>query len=353
MAWQANGDMIGSTSTDGIILENDAPAAAGAQQFSPRYRVTGQGWKTNATAGSQTVDWIWEAQPVQGAASPSVNLVFSSQINGGGYTPRMTLDSSGALTLPNLASGVLTSASGVVTANTGTAAGLPFWATSTTLGTTAANASATKMLLHQSSNGTPTWSQVDLAADVTGVLPATNGGTGQSVALIADSQGTTTYTTGVASTVETTVYTANIAGGSLGNNGRARFYFGISLQNPAANTTTYVVKIKIGAQTFVTSPTISPNANTTSSFLFEGGLVNQGASNTNTFYGKSSLPPVSGDGTSTGVASTVLRFYNDGLTLATSGSLTVTATVTPTTGGSGNATGGKFKCSFGIIEINT
>lgn len=207
---------------------------------------------------------------------------------------------------------------------------------------------------HLRSDGTDvSWGLVALTTDVSGSLPVANGGTGQVVGLIANSQGTVTYTTGVTSGTETTVYTFSLAGGSLGNNGRARFYFYISLQNPAANTTTYVVKIKIGAWTFVTSPTISPNANTTSTFLFEGGLVNQGATNTNTFYGKSSLPPITGDGTSTGVASTDLRFYNDGLSLNTASALTIAVTVTPTTGGSGNATGGKFKCSAGIIEVNT
>lgn len=77
---------IGSTSADGLILLNSTAAAAGAQQFSPRLRLTGQGWKTNATAASQTVDWIVENQPVQGAASPTSNLVFNSQINGAGYS---------------------------------------------------------------------------------------------------------------------------------------------------------------------------------------------------------------------------------------------------------------------------
>lgn len=349
-----NGEAIGTTSTAILQLINSVAATVGAQQMSPAIELTGQGWKTNATAGSQAVNWRIENLPVQGTASPSTNLNFSSQVNGGGFTTRATLDSNGILTLANLASGLITSASGVLTSNTGTAAGsIPYWATTTTLGSTAANSTATPMLLHQSSSGAPTWSQVDLAADVTGVLSGTNGGTGQAVRPVADSQGTTTYTTGVSSGVETTVYTANIAANSLGNNGRAKFSFAISLQNPVANTTTYVVKIKIGATTFVTSATISPNANTTSTYLFEGGLVNQGATNANTFYGKSSVPPITGDGTSTGVASTDLRIYNDGLTLNTTGSLTVTATVTPTTGGSGNATGGKFKCSMGIIQVYT
>lgn len=91
---------IGVVSTDGLPLANTTPAGAGAQQFSPRIRFTGQGWKTNATAGSQAVDWIVENQPVQGQANPSTNLVFSYQINGGGYVNMLTLASTGGVQIP-------------------------------------------------------------------------------------------------------------------------------------------------------------------------------------------------------------------------------------------------------------
>lgn len=88
---------IGVTSADGLILENNTAAAAGAQQYSPGLRLTGQGWKTNATAGSQTVDWRCELQPVQGAANPVANLVFSSQVNSGGYVANVCFTSEGRL----------------------------------------------------------------------------------------------------------------------------------------------------------------------------------------------------------------------------------------------------------------
>jgi hypothetical protein len=86
---------IGVTSTDGVILTTNGAAAAGAQDWSPRLRFTGSGWRTDATAESQLVDWIVENQPVQGTASPSSNLVFSSQINAGGFTPRVTFGTTG------------------------------------------------------------------------------------------------------------------------------------------------------------------------------------------------------------------------------------------------------------------
>ena len=82
---------VGTTSADGLVLTNTTAAAAGAQQYSPRLRLTGQGWKTNATAASQTVDWIIENQPVQGAAAPTTNLIIASQINAGGYTTQLQL----------------------------------------------------------------------------------------------------------------------------------------------------------------------------------------------------------------------------------------------------------------------
>lgn len=87
---------IGAVSTDGLVLQNTTAAAAGAQQWSPRLHLIGQGWKTTATAGSQTVDWIAEVQPVQGAANPTSNLVFSTSVNGGAYAQILTLNTSGA-----------------------------------------------------------------------------------------------------------------------------------------------------------------------------------------------------------------------------------------------------------------
>lgn len=97
---------IGSTSTDAVLLTNTTAAANGAQQWSPRVHWSGKGWETNGPA-SRTVDWIAELQPVQGAANPTGNLVFSSQVNAGGYTAQAILDSAGGLTLGNSTGGSL------------------------------------------------------------------------------------------------------------------------------------------------------------------------------------------------------------------------------------------------------
>ena len=81
---------IGATSTDGLVLANTTPATVGAQKWSPRLHFSGRGWKTDATAASQAVDWIAEVVPVEGAAAPSARLDFSYSINGGAYTPVFT-----------------------------------------------------------------------------------------------------------------------------------------------------------------------------------------------------------------------------------------------------------------------
>lgn len=84
-----------NTSADGVVLEDATAASSGNQQYSPRLRWTGRGWKTDATAASQTVDWVAENRPAQGTASPTSNLVFQQQINGGGYTTKVQFTTDG------------------------------------------------------------------------------------------------------------------------------------------------------------------------------------------------------------------------------------------------------------------
>lgn len=90
---------INATSADGLVLANATAAAVGAQQWSPRLRLTGQGWKTTVTAASQTVDWIVENQPVQGTTAPTTTLAWSYQVNGGGYASMLTLSNSGLIVM--------------------------------------------------------------------------------------------------------------------------------------------------------------------------------------------------------------------------------------------------------------
>lgn len=111
-----------NTSADGLILADTTTASAGNQQYSPSLRLTGQGWKTTATAASQTVDWIVENRPVQGTTNPSANLVFSSQINAGGYSQRVGITSAGVLAFGStFNTGIAKNAAGPLEVNNGTA----------------------------------------------------------------------------------------------------------------------------------------------------------------------------------------------------------------------------------------
>lgn len=88
-------DAVGTAQTAGDSLINSTAAAAGAQQYSPMFRLEGQGWKTNATAASQKVEWALQNRPVEGAANPTARLDFLSQINSGGWTTSATLSTVG------------------------------------------------------------------------------------------------------------------------------------------------------------------------------------------------------------------------------------------------------------------
>jgi hypothetical protein len=90
---------IGVTVTAGLTLANTTAAAAGAQQYSPSLVLTGQGWKTNATAASQACSWAIASVPQQGAAAPTAILHFLSSVAGGAYTSRLNVDSAGTMTV--------------------------------------------------------------------------------------------------------------------------------------------------------------------------------------------------------------------------------------------------------------
>lgn len=98
---------LGTTTEVGLELKNTTAAAAGAQQVSPATIWTGEGWKTNATAATQTVNFQAYVLPVQGAVSPTATWVLQSQINSGGWADRMTVDSAGVLSLPTSGSYIL------------------------------------------------------------------------------------------------------------------------------------------------------------------------------------------------------------------------------------------------------
>lgn len=94
---------IGTALLASVFASNPEPAAAGAQQYSPAVRLTGQGWKTDAAAASQPVEFALQCRPVQGAAAPTGDLHWLSQINGGGWASLMSLSSFGVLSIGTLA----------------------------------------------------------------------------------------------------------------------------------------------------------------------------------------------------------------------------------------------------------
>lgn len=94
---------LGTTQTDGagLWLANTTAAAAGAQQISPSLVLEGQGWKTNATAASQSVKYKMDVLPVQGAANPSGTFRLGYSINGAAYTSALEVGNNGNLTIKN------------------------------------------------------------------------------------------------------------------------------------------------------------------------------------------------------------------------------------------------------------
>lgn len=87
---------LGTSSVAGLVLRNTTSAGAGAQQQAPTISFIGQGWKTDATAASQQVEFRQRILPVEGTANPSVNWTLQSCINDDGvYTTQFTVTSAG------------------------------------------------------------------------------------------------------------------------------------------------------------------------------------------------------------------------------------------------------------------
>lgn len=92
---------LGTTQDDtkGVVLINTTAAAAGAQQISPALRFSAQGWKTDATAASQEVEWRIYNLPVQGTSVPLSNLVFQNSLNGGSYSTLFQITANASMQL--------------------------------------------------------------------------------------------------------------------------------------------------------------------------------------------------------------------------------------------------------------
>lgn len=90
---------LGTTPTTRLEICNTTSASSGAQQYSPRFVLGGNGWKTNATAASQKVavgQWL---VPVQGSSAPTGTWNVGFEIAGSGtWTTLMSVSSGGSFT---------------------------------------------------------------------------------------------------------------------------------------------------------------------------------------------------------------------------------------------------------------
>lgn len=85
----------------GLLLSNIAGAANNAQQISTAIAWKGSGWSTDSSA-AQSVDFRSYVLPIQGAATPSAQLLFQSSVNGGSFCTRFYLDTAGNANLNSL-----------------------------------------------------------------------------------------------------------------------------------------------------------------------------------------------------------------------------------------------------------
>jgi hypothetical protein len=152
---------------------------------------------------------------------------------------------------PVTTSGTITLAGTLANTNGGTGAtaaftqyGITYASSTTVLATTAAGTSTT--VLHGNASGAPTFGAVSLTADVSGTLPNTSGGTGQSSAF---TQYGVTY-------ASTTTALATTAAGTAGYVLTANSGAAPTFQAPAAGFSTAANNTFTGTQTFNGSSSI-------------------------------------------------------------------------------------------------
>ncbi len=93
-----NAEALGTTPTAYLTLRNTTAATSGNQQVSPSLVLEGQGWKTTATAASQTVRFRENVLPVQGTTNPSATWRLQSEINNSGtWADTISVESGGSL----------------------------------------------------------------------------------------------------------------------------------------------------------------------------------------------------------------------------------------------------------------
>ena len=178
----------------------------------------------SASAGAGGYTEIQEEGSVVGAANTKINFIGSglTAANAGAAVTSVTvaaflntLATAGNVNLTSAVAGVLPVANGGTNLSAGTSGGILGYTAAGTIASSAlltANAivlgggagalpstplglGTTSTVLHGNAAGAPTWGAVSLTADVTGTLPATNGGTGQASYAVGDLLSANTTTT--------------------------------------------------------------------------------------------------------------------------------------------------------------
>lgn len=90
---------LGSTQnlSYGLKLENTTAAANGAQQISPALHFSGRGYNSGGAGSSQSIDFVKELLPVQGASGATGKLVTQISRNGAAYSTIHTQSTTGEI----------------------------------------------------------------------------------------------------------------------------------------------------------------------------------------------------------------------------------------------------------------
>lgn len=143
---QKDGLGMTQTNTSGLILTNNTAAASAAQQISPAIRWRGFGWKTDATAASQPVDFRAYVVPTQSSFSALGAWHLQAAINEGSYATRLLVNHN-AITGEFTSSGLRLAGGGISIASTTPIANNFNWGSSTfTFASTSTTSSAQDVL---------------------------------------------------------------------------------------------------------------------------------------------------------------------------------------------------------------
>lgn len=84
---------IGSTSSDGLIIQNSTASTAGATvQYGPRLAILGTAWDTSALS-SKTLGWYFDVQTASGNP-PNSSLIVYEKMSSGSLSLRFSIDNS-------------------------------------------------------------------------------------------------------------------------------------------------------------------------------------------------------------------------------------------------------------------